>query len=121
MTAILEFDRITPLRLVAFQIVESDEPATALHFGDDQLCGFSLVEPGRPLVGDALEHGRELRVLPLRSRLQWLATRQEERGRSRELLQPLFVCSDGFGEVLIDGEAFGRELDRGCNQFLPRL
>ena len=62
-------------------------PLAALHLGDDELRGRALVEALRPLVGDALEHRGELRVLPGGAAGERLAARQEERRRGRVLAE----------------------------------
>src|SRR5687767_4726120 len=119
MAAIRELDRIAPFCLVAPQVLEGDDPAAAIHLGDDELGGLPLVEALRALLRNAPEYAREVRILPRALRRDWLTVGQEERGGGGELREPGAGPADRVTEMLIGNEPFFGVLDGGRKQLRP--
>ena len=75
------------LRLVLLQVVAGDEAVVGLHLLLDQRRGLAFVEPGRALVGNALERLREVGLLQDVAGLVGRAVLRELRQRGRVLLE----------------------------------
>src|SRR5271155_5704588 len=78
-------------RTVLREIVERDDAAVARYVVDHDARGFSTVELGGAIFGDALKRSREFRLAQRVARMQHLAVIQENALADRKLLKAGFL------------------------------
>ncbi len=119
MAAVGELDRRAPLGLVFREVRGRHDALVGLHLRHDRGRRGALVEALRAPRGDALEHGRELGVLPRGAERGWLSARQKERRGGGVLLQALGRLLDGLDERRVHDKPVAGQRDRGRHDLGP--
>ena len=117
--AIGAFDRRAADGPVVLQVLACNQTAVREHLLLEREGRLALVEPGRPLAGDALERVREIRLLQGLSRLVGHAVLRELRHRRRELLHLRQHALEGSRQSVAHGEAVARFKSRRYLVKLP--
>src|SRR4051812_40941054 len=111
MAAVGELERRSPECLVSGEVLVRDDAAAPLHGAGDQVRRLALVESVTTTLGQAPQHGRELRRAPGIADGNELSVAQEQRGARRVLREALGAIFVVIGERGVDDEASLGELN----------
>ena len=117
--AVFAPDRLPDHRPVVLQVLEGDESAVRRHLGSQELRGLALVEPGRPVLQDPVEAGRQVGLAEDLAGCVRRPFLRELRHRGGIGRHPLEHPRERSGESVRDPEAVAGQLHRRPHEALP--